>query len=104
MENIIFYDELEITLDEAKQFLRIDFDYDDLFIKSLIEIARIYIDSCVGEAYKTVEKKYKLSNILMQKIISDMYSERSTQVDSSTKRDIIFDTILDSLSLTEEIG
>ena len=104
MENIMFYDELEITLDEAKNFLRVDFDYDDLFIKSLIVAARIYIDSCVGETYKTVEKKYKLSNILMQKIISDMYSERSTQVESSTKRDIIFDTILESLALTEEIG
>ena len=67
--------ENEITLEEAKEYLRIYFDDDDKFISELIEISRIYIDSCVGEAYKDNPKKKKLSDLLSKKYINDMYND-----------------------------
>lgn len=91
--------ENEITLEEAKEYLRIYFDDDDNFISELIEISRIYIDSCVGEAYKNNPKKKKLSDLLSKKYINDMYCNRSTEISEATKKDYVSLTILESLSL-----
>lgn len=95
-------EEKEITLEEAKDYLRVDFEADDEFIIELIEIARIYIDSCVGESYKNNTKKKRLSDLLLKKYINDMYSNRSTSISESTKKDYISVTILESLSLCED--
>ena len=59
-----------MTLDEVKHHLRVDYDEDDVYIVNLIEVSDIYIESCVGEAYKENDKakandllKSTLSNI-----------------------------------------
>ncbi|WP_096635855.1 head-tail connector protein [Clostridium cochlearium] len=88
-----------MTLEEVKDYLRIDNDYENDFIKELIEISEIYIDSMVGEGYKTDEKAIKLASILQKKLISDMYENRSTEVPQNIKQDRIVTSILDSLSL-----
>lgn len=87
-----------ITLEEAKKHLQVDYSDDDGYISDLIEIAQIYIDSMVGEAYKTDEKAPKLAGLLQKKIISDMYETRGTQISNNTKEDRIVSSILDKLS------
>lgn len=94
----------EISLEDMKNYLRIDFENDDDFINELIQNARIYIDSCVGEIYKSDEKKFNLSNILMKKLVADMYSERTTKIESNLKDDIIKTTILEKLSLAGDFN
>ncbi|MBK1809144.1 phage gp6-like head-tail connector protein [Clostridium sp. YIM B02505] len=87
-----------MTLAEVKIYLRVDYTEDDDYINSLIEVSQIYIDSMVGEVYKTDTKAVKLSELLQKKLISDMYESRGTEVVSNTKQDRIVNSILDKLS------
>ena len=89
---------MRMTLEEVKNYIRVDSNYDDNFITELIEVSQIYIDSMVGVNYKTDEKAVKLSSLLQKKLISDMYDQRSTEITSNTKKDIIVTSILDKLS------
>lgn len=87
-----------MTLDDIKQYLHIDYEDEDLYLTELIEISQIYIDSMVGEDYKTDVKAVKLAELLQKKLISDMYENRGTEIASNTKKDIIVTSILDKLS------
>lgn len=92
-----------MTLEEVKSYLRIDYEEDDNFLESLIEVSEAYIDSCVGTAYKNDEKAIKLSSLLQKKLITDMFENRGTEISNSTKKDNIVTTILDKLSNYSEV-
>lgn len=92
-----------MTLEEVKSYLRIDYEEDDILLRSLIEISEEYIDSCVGTAYKTDEKAIKLANLLKKKLIADMFENRGTEISNSTRKDTIVTTILDKLSNYSEV-
>jgi uncharacterized phage protein (predicted DNA packaging) len=85
-------------LEQAKNYLRVDCTEDDADIQAYIEASQIYIDSMVGEAYKTDEKAVKLCEIVQKKLINDMYENRSTEVAQNTRQDRIVTSILDKLS------
>ena len=87
-----------MSLDEIKQYLRIDYDEEDVYISSLIEISDVYIESCVGDVYKNDEKALKLAILLQKKLVYDMYENRNTEITIKTKKDTIVTTILDKLS------
>lgn len=87
-----------MELQEIKDYLRRDDDFDDELIKNLIDIGEVYIDSLVGTSYKTDTKLVKLSELLQKKIIADMYDTRTTEIPSNTKQDRITVNILDRLS------
>ena len=91
-----------LTLEEAKRYLKIDFEDDDEDIESFIEAAEAYIDSMVGILYKTDEKAVKLATLLQKKLVNDMYENRNTEIPSNTKQDRIVTSILDKLSNYEE--
>ena len=93
-----------MTLETIKNYLHIDYGDEDTYLTQLIEVAQIYIDCMVGEYYKTNEKAVKLSDLLLMKIISDLYENRGTEIASNTKKDIIVTSILDKLSLYELIA
>lgn len=95
-----------MTLEDIKDYLRIDGTEEDLFLQSLMEVAEIYIDSCVGEDYKKNDKATKLAELLQKKIIADLYENRGTTVDN-IKKDVIVTTILNTLALYQapiEVG
>lgn len=92
-----------MTLEEVKKYLKIDDDYEDTDIQELIDTSKIYIDSMVGEAYKTDEKALKLADLLQKKLIADMYENRSTELPTGTKQDRIVTSILDKLSNYVEV-
>lgn len=91
-----------LTLEEAKRYLKIDFEDDDEDIQSFIEAAEAYIDSMVGTFYKEDEKAVKLAKLLQKKLVNDMYENRNTEIPSNTKQDRIVTSILDKLSNYEE--
>ena len=96
-----------MTLDEVKQYIRIDFDDDDSLIQELINTAQIFIDSMVGAEYKKDEKLVRIANLLVKKLVNDMYENRYYTVSSNTKKDIIINSMLDRLALgiwSEEDG
>ena len=55
----------------------------------------------VGEYYKTDAKAVKLAELLQKKLISDLYDNRGTSINSNCKKDIIVTSILDKLSMCE---
>lgn len=87
-----------ITLKDAKNYLRIDGDEEDVDIETLMETSLIYIDSMVGEKYKDDIKAVKLADLLQLKLISDMYEQRSTDIQNNMKVDRITSSILDKLA------
>ena len=92
-----------MTLEEIKSYLKIDSNDEDGDLPGLIEVSQIYIDSMVGEGYKTDEKAVKLADLLQKKLINDMNENRGTEISNSTKQDRIVISILDKLSLYEVI-
>ncbi|HAT4314968.1 head-tail connector protein [Clostridium perfringens] len=88
-----------INLDEIKQYLKVDFEDDDSLIESFIQQAQIYIDSCCGTEYKKYEDKVKLSELLIKKIVSDLYENRELYLNNKKGGyDRISSTILDILA------
>ncbi|WP_286909306.1 head-tail connector protein [Clostridium sp. UBA1652] len=92
-----------MTLQEIKNYLKIDYDEEDIELMSFIEVSSIYIDEMVGEGYKTDEKGLKLADLLQKKLISDMYENRSTNTANNITRDRITESILARLSLFNEV-
>lgn len=87
-----------MNLKDVKLYLRVDYEEDDILITQLMESADIYIDSCVGEDYKEVDKMVKLSELAKLKLIKDWYDNRSSFNESKYKKDIVISSILDKLS------
>lgn len=87
-----------MTINEAKMYLHEDSDFEDEFIYELIETSQLYIDSMVGESYKTDPKAVKLAQLVQKKLMADMYDQRSTEIASASKKSIIVTSILDKLS------
>lgn len=85
------------TLEQAKNYMRVDCMDDDEFILQLIEISQIYIDSLVGEDYKNDSKYIRLADLLQLLIMSDMYDNRSLVVNTGDMNKIAH-SILDKLS------
>ncbi|ACD22995.1 phage gp6-like head-tail connector protein [Clostridium botulinum] len=90
-----------MTLEEIKNYLRVDYTEDDIYLHELIEVSQIYIDDMVGEAYKEYEKAVKIANLLQKKIISDLYETKGINIEGTNnlKRDTIVGSILDKLAL-----
>lgn len=86
-----------MTLEEVKQYLRIDFDDDDELLTELISVSEAYIDKTVGTAYKNDDSLKSLSNIVQKKLINEMYRNRSTGAIDKTQ-DRVVTTILDLLA------
>lgn len=88
-----------VDLKEMKDHLKVDYEDDDKLIQDLIKETEIYIDSCVGKRYKGTDKE-KLADILLRKIVKDLYDDKGLYLDSKKSKgyDRISNTILDILS------
>lgn len=91
-----------MTLEEIKNYIKIDFNDDDELLEEIIEVSGLYIDEMVGEGYKANEKGLKLANLLQKKISSDMYENRSA-ITTNLNRDRIADGILTRLAMYNEV-
>jgi uncharacterized phage protein (predicted DNA packaging) len=92
-----------MTLQEIKNYLRIEHDEEDAYLENLIEESLVYIDSCTGEGYKNDPKGIKLCNILQKKLIADLYENRGITIQMQKfSYDNITKTILSKLALMGE--
>ena len=87
-----------ITLDEAKQFLRLETDFtdEDEFINSLIMAAEQYIKNATGKAFDNTNQ---LAVLAVKLLISHWYDNR--QIDTSnnvSKLNFSLDCILTQLT------
>ena len=76
-----------VTLDEAKEFLKIDYSDDDNIITMIINAAEQFIDSAIDDEVDKTTDKVKTITLFL---ITDMYDKRSFMDDkgSSKIRDI----------------
>lgn len=89
------------SIERVKNYLRIDNQEDDEFLKELIDISDAYICSMVGDKWKSDTSLIKLGDILQLKLILDLYENRGNDITTKTiktKRDIVVDSILDKLA------
>ncbi|KOA90869.1 head-tail connector protein [Clostridium botulinum] len=88
-----------ISLEEIKEYLRVDYEDDDKLIENLIGEAQVYIDTCAGTRYKGTIRE-KLADTLLRKIVKDLYDDKGVYIDSKKSKgyDRISTTILDILS------
>lgn len=89
-----------VSLEDVKKYIRIDFDEDDSLIQDLTDTAQVFIDSMVGEEYKKDEKLVRISNLLVKKLVNDMYENRYYTVSSNSKKDLVINSMLDKLALS----
>jgi uncharacterized phage protein (predicted DNA packaging) len=62
-----------LTLQEVKDYLRVDFNEDDALISSLMTAADEYLKSSVGVEYDNTSERAKTLSLI---VISDLYDNR----------------------------
>lgn len=92
---------MSVSVEDIMQHSRIDYIDEEVKkdIEEKIEVARIYVDSCVGEEYKKNEQKLPLADLLVKKIVGDLFDNRDLRLNNKNNGyDQISTTILDVLS------
>lgn len=92
-----------MTLAELKSKLTIDYDDDDADLQFYMDAAQAYIDKSVGEGYKTDDKLIKISELALQKLVSDMYNNKSAYISTQVKKENIISTIFSLLGNATEL-
>lgn len=71
-----------ITLEEVKQYARIDIDDDDKLLETMIASAEEYLKNATGKEYPETDEdgnkiNYELEKIYLQLLIAHWYEQRS---------------------------
>lgn len=91
---------MAITLDDAKNYLRIDFDYDDDLLTRCIDSSSAYLKNAVTDFETNYAASTDFANEadqLQQAIISEMYSNRDARNDSRTNYSYIVRSMIAQL-------
>lgn len=62
-----------LTLDETKEFLKVDYTDEDIFIQDLITASELYLKNATG---KTYDNTNPLAKLFCKVLISDWYDNR----------------------------
>lgn len=62
-----------LTMQEVKNYIRVDFDDDDILIASLMDTADALLKGSIGTNYNNEDERAKMLSLL---IISDLYDNR----------------------------
>lgn len=92
-----------VNLKDMKDYLRVDSNEEDILIQDLIDASIIYIDECCGNAYKTIDNKIKLADIVVKKLVADMYEDRGSNNEGNIKQNRTVTTILEVLADKDDI-
>ena len=76
-----------ITLEEAKQYLRLDLESndEDLVLQLMIDNAELYIEDAVGSIPTANEKAMKKAKLLSMILVADFYENREISKKTSDK-------------------
>lgn len=72
-----------VTLEEAKNYLRINFDNDDEFIKTLLKTSEQTVKEQTGVEYNDNDEIYKLAILLLT---AHYYDKRESFADKSANK------------------
>lgn len=87
-----------VSVEEAKQHLRVDSDEEDIYIQSIIAASEEFIKNATG---RTFDETSKLAKVVILLMIADMYENRTMSVDKvGTKTRDIVSMMLVQLSYT----
>ncbi len=84
-----------LTLEETKQFLRIDSTDDDALLGTLITAAGEYLYNATG---KTFDSTNSLAKLFCMVLVSDWYDDRSLITTTSNQTRRIIDSMLVQLA------
>ena len=62
-----------LTVEEVKDYLRIDFNEDDKLLETLIKVADEYLKSAISVTYDNKSERAKLLSLI---VIQDLYDNR----------------------------
>lgn len=86
-----------LTLEEVKNYLRVDFNDDDTLIGSLMVAADEYLEASIGAGYNKESERAKTLSLI---VISDLYDNRQLgeKVSNNVRR------LVDDFSLQLRLG
>lgn len=91
---------MAITLDDAKNYLRIDYDYDDGFILQCVASATSYMKNAVSDfetLYAGDTSFAKTADQAEMALISEMYNNRDARNDSRSNYSYIVRSMIAQL-------
>jgi uncharacterized phage protein (possible DNA packaging) len=88
----------ELTLDDVKLFLKLDSDDDDNYVKLLIEVAKEYVTSQIGECNQAKARV----RILMLTLIANLYENRQFTVDKNDKVQYVLNIMIAQLQMERD--
>lgn len=91
---------MAITLNDAKNYLRIDYTYDDAFITQCIASAESYMTNAVSDFAATYAKDTSFANTADQTemaLISEMYNNRDARNDNRSNYSYIVRSMIAQL-------
>ena len=71
-----------VNLEEAKKYMHIDHNDDDVFIGGCIIAADEYLKGAIGENYDTTSERARMLALM---VVSDLYDNRGTNERTSLK-------------------
>jgi len=79
-----------LTLDEVKQYARIDIDDDDQLLEGLIAAAEEYLKNATGKEYPALDEDgnpidYRLEKIYLQLLVAYLYEQRTPVLTRTSK-------------------
>lgn len=91
-----------MTLEEVKDYLRIDYDDDDHLIVTIMSAAEEYVRSAVG----TYDSRNQKANMLFLAVVQDLYDNRMLTVTEQQRKRIayMFSAIILQLQLEFQGG
>lgn len=89
---------LQGELEEIKNYLRIDFDDDDILLNTIILAGKEYIKNAIG--YIDMEKAS--FRVLLYTICADLYERRSYLIDKAIQTNKIINSLILQLQLQGE--
>lgn len=66
-----------LTLQETKEFLKVDYEDEDIFIQSLINASEQYLQNATG---KTFDSSNELAKLYCRVLVNDWFRDRSLTI------------------------
>lgn len=92
---------MSVSVEDVAENSRIDYidEKTRKHIEKKIQEAQLYVDICVGQAYKKCEDRIPLANLLITKIAGDLFDNPDLRLEGKNYGyDQISSTILDILA------
>lgn len=86
----------EITLEDIKQHIRVDFNDDDKYLEKLLISAKSYVKNYTGLDDAKIDTIDELAHVVLM-IVADLYENRGTKGISSYKTGESVNKIYDSM-------